>query len=180
MPRMFSNRVFRGPVTSGSGTFPDPSEVLLGVVYGPSDNLVGTAVPFATPLADLDEANMSAFETSALSGIETIYDVQGVPADYTTDGDTERIQILIESKTTTIDNSNNKRTEVEVLRCLALMSIMPNPKVGDLIRLVGSNGTRAYKLTQQPVMADSHLEWDLEFQRTFLRKVGGVKTVPTS
>ena len=182
VPRMFSNRMFSGDSSGGGGggTYPDPSEVLLGVVYGPTDNLVGTAVPFATPLADLDDANMSAFETSALSGIETIYDVQGVPADYTTDGDTERIQILIESKQTIIDDSGNTRKEVEVVRCSVLCSIVPNPTVGDTVKILASNGTRIYKLTQNPVMSDSHLEWELEVQRTYLRKVGGVRTVPTN
>jgi hypothetical protein len=182
MPRMFTNRMMGGVAGGGGGggTFPDTDDVLLGVIYGPTDNLVGTAVPFATPLADLDEANMSAFETSALAGIETIYDVQGVPADWTNVDGTERIQILIESKQTILDDSGNTRKEVEVVRCSVLSSIVTNPTVGDTVKILASNGTRIYKLTQQPVMSDSHLEWELEVQRTYLRKVGGVRTVPTN
>lgn len=163
---------------SGTGTYPDPADVRIGVVYGPTDNLVGTAVSFAEPLADLDDANMSAFEDSALQGLETIYDVEGVPADYTSDGTTERITILIESTSTMLDDSDNQRKEIEVLRASVLSSIIENPKVGDTITLKASNGTRTYRLTQMPVLADSHLEWELEFSRSKLVKVGGVKAAP--
>ncbi|MBL8815269.1 MAG: hypothetical protein JNL58_04510 [Planctomyces sp.] len=166
-------------VGGAGGTFPATDDVRNGTVYGPTDNLVGTATEFATPLADLDDANMSAFEDAALQGLETLYDVEGVPADYTTDGETVRITVLVESKQTTLDDSNNQRKEIEVLRCSALASIVTDPKVGDTLTLKASNGTRTYRLTQMPVLSDSHLEWELEFQRSKLMKVGGVKVAPT-
>ena len=177
--RMRTDRMFRGTSSSsGSGTYPDPADVRFGVIYGPTDNLVGTAVDFATPLADLDEANLSSFETSALAGLETIYDLEGVPADYTTDGDTTRITILVESTTTMLDDSDNQRKEIEVLRASVLRTIIENPQVGDTITLKSSSGTRTYKLTQMPVLADSHVEWELEFSRQVLKKLGGVKVAP--
>lgn len=177
--RMRTNRMFGGSSSSSGGpTYPDPSDVRAGVVYGPTDNLVGTAIEFATPLADLDEANLSAFEDAYLQSLETTYDLEGVPADYTSDGTTERITVIIEDKTTTIDDSNNQRKEIEVLRLTVLATVILNPKVGDELTLLASNGTRTYRLTQMPVRSDSHCEWELEFSRSYLKKVGGVKTAP--
>ena len=170
-----------GQTASSSGTgYPDEDDVRSGVLYGSASEYEGTAIDLATPLADLDDANMSSFETSSLAGLETLYDLEGVPADYTTDGDTERITILVESKQTMLDDSGNQRKEIEVLRCSALCSIVTDPKVGDTITLKASNGTRTYRLTQMPVMSDSHLEWEMEFQRSKLVKVGGVKVAPVN
>ena len=161
---------------SEAATVPAEDDVRGGVVYGPANSLTGTAAAFATELADLATLNPSEFETSERTALDSFYERSGVPVDYIdVDAVQTRVQCLIVDRREVWDNDGGTRTRMEVLVVnVRRYNGTAEPRSGDVLVMVASNGTRRYKLAESPTESAGQLEWELEFSR----KLGRAHTNP--
>jgi len=136
-------------------------------------------VAFAESLASLEQLNPSDFESSARTALDSYYAHSGVPADYISGGSTERVQVLLDERREIVTEENDSRVVQEVLRVmLRRYDGVADPAAGDVLLLQASDGTRRYKLTENPTESDGQLEWDLEFSRTVTVARGGNSVRP--
>ena len=162
-----------------SATLPIEADVRDGVIYGPANSLTGTAVAFADDLSSLDALNPSDFETSERTALDSFYERSGVEADYIANEQTTRVVVLLEDERQLLVNDGETRQRIAVRRVMIRRyNGVANPQVGNVLVLKSSDGTRRYKLTEDPVESDGHLEWELEFSRSVSRSRGGNDVLP--
>lgn len=168
--RQFGSRQFHS--ADSASDLPAVGDVRAGVVFGGS--LTGTAADFATPLADLEDLNLSAFETSSKCALDSYYENNGIRADY----NGQAVTICLPSYRTMPAEENGARVMQEILMCrIRRYNGVLVPAKGDTIKVKRSGETRTYKLTETPTEADDQLEWELEFSRTIGRAAGGTKVL---
>lgn len=182
--RQFGQRQFAGLA------LPAVSDVRTGVTYGPNSSLTGTldATGGGLEEPDLSGGNLSQFETSEITSLNSYYAMHGINAEYfekITD-ESKWLVVCLMSRSESISYEGEIQYEQEtilvLLRRYSGVShyAVDRPAKGDRLSIPSLDGTRKYTLTQTPVVSSGQLEWKAEFARSKRVKVGGKNVVLTN
>ena len=171
-------------VAGGTG-YPDESDVRDGIVYGSSDEFLGTLVVDVLVDPDLSEGNLSVFEESEFTALNSYYVMHGIDAQYFEHAidETKWIKVFLLSRMESISHEGQIQYENETLTVLIRRYsgtdhyAVDRPAKGDRLSVPSFDGTRKYTLTQTPVVSSGQLEWKAEFSRSKQKKVGGKNVV---
>lgn len=171
--RQFGQRQFSG---LNSVTLPDVADVRDGVEYGLNESLTGTLGVLAEP--DLTQGNLSQFETSEVTSLNSYYVGHGIAAEYyeKSADDSKWLQVCLVDRTEIIDYEGDIQYEHETITVLARRYAGESHYAverfakGDRLSLPSFDGNRKYTLTQTPIKSLGQLEWKAEFSRS--KRVG--------
>lgn len=164
---------------------PSENDVRDGVLYGPSSSLVGTLEATSLPDPDLSAGNLSLFEASEVTALDSYYSQNGIAGQYHFRAANEQrwLVVCLLSRTESIEYEGeiqyDKETIVLMIRRYAGVAhyAVDRPAKGDRISIPCFDGSRKYTLTETPVVSSGQLEWRAEFSRSRQVKVGGRNVV---
>lgn len=142
----------------------------------------GTAVEPGAP--DLSGGNLSLFETSEVSALDSYYLQHGINAEYyrKATGDRDWIKVVIVDRNENETTENSRVVNIEKVTLLLRRYLGSDPfsipAEGDRVAVPTLGGVvRKYTLTQRPVGSSGQLEWEAEFSRTEGSRQGGLQAV---
>jgi hypothetical protein len=171
-------------VDVGTG-YPAESDVRLDVVYGPANEYTGTLVVDVIGPPDLSEGNLSQFEVSEVTSLDSYYEMHGIDAEYydAANDETKWVVLCLLNRMESIGYEGQMQFENETITVLLRRyagtdhNAVGRPAKGDRLAIPSLDGTRKYTLTQTPVVSTGQLEWKAEFSRAKQTKVGGKNVV---
>lgn len=180
--RQFGQRQFSG---LNAVTLPAVYDVREGVTYGLLLSLTGTLDVEALSDPDLSAGNLSQFEESEITALNSYYVMHGIDAQYYEHATTETkwVKVFLISRLESISHEGQIQYENETLTVLIRRYAgtdhyaVDRPAKGDRLSVPSFDGTRKYTLTQTPVVSSGQLEWKAEFSRSKQTKVGGKNVV---
>jgi hypothetical protein len=158
--------------------YPAESDVREGTVFGPADEYLGTLVVGVLPEPDLSEGNLSLFEESEVTSLNSYYVGHGIDAEYYDKANDEArwLKVCLVDRLELIEYEGEIQYEHETITVLVRRYAGTDHYAvdrfakGDRLSLPSFDGTRKYTLTQTPVKSSGQLEWKAEFSRS--KRVG--------
>lgn len=118
----------------------------------------------------------SAFDDSAATALDAMYEQFGITASYLPDGGSAvGVQVLVDERTRTVNDRSGARSKVHSLRGSVRVSEVNEMGRGDTIQL--TDDPIVFKVIPSSVSNDG-LEWDFEAHGEVVTTFGDVKTVP--